>query len=417
VTVETWRYLLTVEGREIDLSDGEATLGRSRTATVRLEHESVSRSHALLTLHRGEVTIRDLNSSNGTWLSGKRLASETRLSHGGRVQLGAAVVELKIIPPNVPSERTALMDASELPGGPAAPVPAAVAAPPVPAVPAPATHEDRALVPDDAELGTLSGLGEKPMTASGLFGEIDRQALAAQAEPSLFVDEVSPAPPAAPVAPPAAPPPPLPPPPPAEAVTLPPPAPLGPSVADVPLPLGGAPPPPAVRVSDLAGKIDRRAPGASRTAAAPPAGLGGRLLSVLVDSAIVSILNVILTAPVFLILYFRPALSGPRPGADPVLSGIALLSAVLLAAADLLYFAGLWALRGRTPGQALLKLAVIRRGVPPGEGIGWSAGILRFVFFVLGAVPLYAGWWIALFSDDRLAWHDRMAGTRVVRTS
>jgi uncharacterized RDD family membrane protein YckC len=36
---------------------------------------------------------------------------------------------------------------------------------------------------------------------------------------------------------------------------------------------------------------------------------------------------------------------------------------------------------------------------------------------VLGAVPLYAGWWIAFFSQDRLAWHDRMAGTRVVRTS
>ena len=54
---------------------------------------------------------------------------------------------------------------------------------------------------------------------------------------------------------------------------------------------------------------------------------------------------------------------------------------------------------------------------PSPEGIGWGAGILRFVFFVLGAVPLYAGWWIAFFSEDRLAWHDRMAGTRVVRTS
>lgn len=400
MTVETWRYILTVEGREIDLSDGEATLGRSRTATVRLEHESVSRSHALLTLHRGEVTIRDLNSSNGTWLSGKRLSNETRIAHGRRVQLGAAVLELKIIPPNVPSERTALMDASDLPGGAAASAPEP-AAPPI--APPPITYENQALIPDQAEPETRSGLPEKPMTASGLFGSVDRQALAAQAEPSLVISEVSAPPPA-------------PPPPPAEAVTLPPPSPLGPSVGDVPLPLGGEPPPPAGRVSDHAGMIDRRAPGASRTNAAPLAGLGERFLSVLVDSAIVSVLNVVLMSPVFLILYFRPELSAPRPGLDPVLTGIALLSAVLLAAADLLYFAGLWALRGRTPGQSLLKMAVVRRGVPPGEGIGWSAGILRFVFFVLGAVPLYAGWWIAFFSDDRLAWHDRMAGTRVVRT-
>ncbi len=410
MTVETWRYILTVEGREIDLSDGEVTLGRSRTATVRLEHESVSRSHALLTLHRGEVTIRDLNSSNGTWLSGKRLSNETRLAHGRRVQLGAAVLELKIIPPNVPSERTALMDASDLPGGAAAPAPEPAPAPP-PIAPAAITYESHAILPDHAEPETRSGLPEKPMTASGLFGSVDRQALAAQAEPLLVIDEELPAQGA-----PAAPPPPAPPPPPAEAVTLPPPSPLGPSIGDVPLPLGGEPPPPAGRVSDLAGMIDRRAPGASRSNAAPLAGLGERFLAVLVDFAIVSVLNVVLMSPVFLILYFRPELSAPQPGPDPVLAGIALLSAVLLAAADLLYFAGLWALRGRTPGQSLLKMAVVRRGVPPGEGIGWSAGILRFVFFVLGAVPLYAGWWIAFFSDDRLAWHDRMAGTRVVRT-
>jgi len=413
VTVESWRYLLTVEGREVDLSDGEATLGRSRTATVRLEHESVSRSHALLTLHRGEVTIRDLNSSNGTWISGKRLSSETRLTNGGRVQLGAAVVELAVIPPNVPSERTALMDASELPGGEVAPVPEAATAGPSPIAPVAIAGEDQALVPDQGDLETRNGLGEKPMTASGLFGEVDRQVLAAEAEAFDVREDASP-PPAAPRP---APLPAPPPPPPPEAVTLPPPAPLGPSVGDVPLPLGGAPPTPAGRVSDLAGKIDRRSPGASRTIAAPLAGLGERLLSVLVDFAIVSVLNVVLMSPVFLILYFRPALSGSPPGFDPVLSGIALLSAVLLAAADLLYFAGLWALRGRTPGQSLLKLAVVRRGVPPGEGIGWSAGILRFVFFALGAVPLYAGWWIASFSVDRLAWHDRMAGTRVVRSS
>ncbi|HSB36986.1 MAG TPA: RDD family protein, partial [Thermoanaerobaculia bacterium] len=84
--------------------------------------------------------------------------------------------------------------------------------------------------------------------------------------------------------------------------------------------------------------------------------------------------------------------------------------------ANVLYFAGLWAIRGRTPGYALLHLAVVRRGVSPGQGIGWKAAILRFLFFVLGAVPLYAGWWIAFFSTERLAWHDRVAGTRVVRT-
>ena len=77
MTTDVFRYVLSVEGREIDLSDGEATLGRSRTSTVRLEHESVSRSHALLTLNNGEAIVKDLNSSNGTYVGGKRISRET----------------------------------------------------------------------------------------------------------------------------------------------------------------------------------------------------------------------------------------------------------------------------------------------------------------------------------------------------
>ena len=83
VSEETWRYLLTVEGRPVELADGEATFGRSRTSTIRLDHESVSRSHALLTLQRGGVTIRDLNSSNGTWIGGRRITGETSLARRG----------------------------------------------------------------------------------------------------------------------------------------------------------------------------------------------------------------------------------------------------------------------------------------------------------------------------------------------
>ena len=84
MTEEKWRYVLSAEGREIELSDGEVTLGRSRTSTVRLEHESVSRSHALLTFDRGEAVVKDLASSNGTFVGGKRIARETRLVNGDR---------------------------------------------------------------------------------------------------------------------------------------------------------------------------------------------------------------------------------------------------------------------------------------------------------------------------------------------
>jgi uncharacterized RDD family membrane protein YckC len=150
VTNDVFRYVLSAEGREIDLLDGEATLGRSRTSTVRLEHESVSRSHALLTLNHGEAIVTDLNSSNGTYVGGKRISRETRLQSGDRVQLGAAVIDLRIVPPNVPSDRTALLAADALPPQP----PAAAPAPPPGAVPELAAPFVSAVAP--RELADLS---------------------------------------------------------------------------------------------------------------------------------------------------------------------------------------------------------------------------------------------------------------------
>ena len=129
------RYVLVVDGREIELSDGEVTLGRSRSCTVRVDHESVSRSHALVTLANGTAILKDLNSSNGTFVAGRRILSETVLRSGDRVQIGAAVLEYRLLEPSGPIEKTALLTPSAaevLPGSPEAD-----AGPPAPARPSP----------------------------------------------------------------------------------------------------------------------------------------------------------------------------------------------------------------------------------------------------------------------------------------
>ena len=93
------RYVLVVDGREIELADGEVSLGRSRSSTVRVDHESVSRSHALLTFANGTAVLKDLNSSNGTFVAGRRILNETNLRSGDRIQLGAAVLEYRAVDP------------------------------------------------------------------------------------------------------------------------------------------------------------------------------------------------------------------------------------------------------------------------------------------------------------------------------
>ncbi|HQR47432.1 MAG TPA: RDD family protein, partial [Thermoanaerobaculia bacterium] len=147
-----------------------------------------------------------------------------------------------------------------------------------------------------------------------------------------------------------------------------------------------------------------------------PGGLLARLGAVIVDGVIVSAMDVLLVSPAGLILYFRPALSAAPAASDPLLFGTGLLCVSLAAVANVLYLVAFWALRGRTPGKALLGLAIVRRGGRVGDGIGWSPALLRWLVMGLGGIPFGLGWWIAAFRKDRRAWHDLAAGTRVVRT-
>jgi ABC transport system ATP-binding/permease protein len=55
---------------------------------VRLDHPNVSRRHAVLEVRGGEVRVRDLGSTNGTFVNGRRIARPTSLASGDRVDIG-----------------------------------------------------------------------------------------------------------------------------------------------------------------------------------------------------------------------------------------------------------------------------------------------------------------------------------------
>jgi uncharacterized RDD family membrane protein YckC len=405
VTNDVFRYVLSAEGREIDLLDGEATLGRSRTSTVRLEHESVSRSHALLTLNRGEAIVKDLNSSNGTYVGGKRISRETRLQSGDRVQLGAAVIDLRIIAPSVPSERTAMLGAEALPPQPPAPAPKA---------PSPITF-DQALGTTNpgAASATPPAVGPDRMSASELFRDVDKQKAAPRAGSAFreaFPADLRPSDDVSTVAPPPG------------SVPLPePPAPfisaIGPRpLEDISIQMSAsqAPPRPA-SLERAAAFRERRAPAINegpRNAANPFA----RLLAALVDAVILTAINLLLFAPVFLIDYFRTELQTRDAAPDWAFRGVTALSILLAVLANALYVVGGWAWRGRTPGKSLLGLTVVKRGEIGGRGIGWKAALIRAVVLVLAGLPLGLGWVWAFFEKEKRAFQDLAAGTWVVRS-
>lgn len=91
------------------LSSGDClTVGRSRTADVSVDHQSVSREHVRLRLLPHGIEIEDLGSSNGTRVSGARLPPNTwtRVAPGALVQLGSVVMLV---------EQVALPDQAGLP--------------------------------------------------------------------------------------------------------------------------------------------------------------------------------------------------------------------------------------------------------------------------------------------------------------
>jgi len=68
---------------------------------------------------------------------------------------------------------------------------------------------------------------------------------------------------------------------------------------------------------------------------------------------------------------------------------------------------------GMTPGKRALKLKVVRTD---GKPIDWMTAGLRYVGYIVSAIPLFAGFiWIA-FDKDKQGFHDKIAGTYVVKT-
>jgi hypothetical protein len=94
--VSQWRYSIVVRGREVELQEGESTLGRSRGATISIIDPSISRVHARFQARDGRITIEDLGSANGTYINGIRLDRLAEVTDGTRLTLGESDMIVKI---------------------------------------------------------------------------------------------------------------------------------------------------------------------------------------------------------------------------------------------------------------------------------------------------------------------------------
>lgn len=116
----------------------------------------------------------------------------------------------------------------------------------------------------------------------------------------------------------------------------------------------------------------------------PRAGFGVRMAALLIDALLVAIL------------------ANAIPGSGDVW---------LLALAS--YGALMWKLKGTTIGGIIFNLRVVRLS---GQEIDWATSIVRALGCFLSMAVVGLGFlWIA-FDRERQGWHDKIAGTVVVRT-
>jgi pSer/pThr/pTyr-binding forkhead associated (FHA) protein len=72
------------------LNEVEVTVGRTLNNSFVIDHPSVSKHHAKLMVVEDEYTLYDLDSSNGTYVNGKRVKGKTMLADGCAVRFGRA---------------------------------------------------------------------------------------------------------------------------------------------------------------------------------------------------------------------------------------------------------------------------------------------------------------------------------------
>lgn len=73
-------------GEHVDLTPIPFVVGRADTSNLQIDSNRVSREHAVITWEGGRFQVRDLGSTNGTYLNGNRIKQEP-LTHGDRLRI------------------------------------------------------------------------------------------------------------------------------------------------------------------------------------------------------------------------------------------------------------------------------------------------------------------------------------------
>jgi pSer/pThr/pTyr-binding forkhead associated (FHA) protein len=101
-------------GRAYDLKVEKTTIGRVEDNTFQIPEPSVSSHHCEVLMRGDDILVRDLNSTNGTFINGEKVATESPLKLGQILRLGQIEMRLEddatVVPaPKKPVDQTLVM--------------------------------------------------------------------------------------------------------------------------------------------------------------------------------------------------------------------------------------------------------------------------------------------------------------------
>ena len=129
-------------------------------------------------------------------------------------------------------------------------------------------------------------------------------------------------------------------------------------------------------------------------------GLLRRLAAIMYDALLIGALLFLATTPFIAIR-----------GGEPVEVGDNMLYRLVLAIVLYAYFVGYWTRPGRTLGMQSWGLQL---QTPDGSKPSLAAASVRFFAAILSWAPAGLGFLWQLWDKDKLTWHDRISGTRLV---
>ena len=80
-------------GRRVRLTPEPLVIGRSPKCEIQVDQESVSRNHCRIRFEGGEFLVRDLGSTNGTYVNDDLVHDDGRLRHGDQLKVGRTILK------------------------------------------------------------------------------------------------------------------------------------------------------------------------------------------------------------------------------------------------------------------------------------------------------------------------------------